>query len=338
MLTLDQKAHRQEFAHENPDLLRENPIEFFSQMVTGNETLHARSFDLPDSRPVSAKRLSPLENKPQLPLAIENEIDTPLPLPKPPVDPVKIKKISNARARLFKAASQGALPTIMKPEESPYIITALTTVLKTLTLNFALTVQSHNTYTSDTFSQWFHQHYTLWVISASSFPSWATTDLRYLNLPTLFNTSSYRLQVLIVIKSHTMHPESIHSASLFSHFVMTTSQFSEDRNITGSEILTGSANGCKTNDGESESETQYWNSVIMPILQDLESLQNGVCAHAAAGDWWSNWCEIQLLLYLAMEAYKEELARENERKRNKLSREEKGKEEKKERRNRSDAP
>ncbi|MBN3291874.1 ARMC2 protein, partial [Polypterus senegalus] len=93
-------------------------------------SLHARSFDLPDSRPVSAKRLSPLENKPQLPLAIENEIDTPLPLPKPPVDPVKIKKISNARARLFKAASQGALPTIMKPEECKQniILLLLTTI------------------------------------------------------------------------------------------------------------------------------------------------------------------------------------------------------------------
>ncbi|XP_028653445.1 armadillo repeat-containing protein 2 isoform X1 [Erpetoichthys calabaricus] len=201
-------------------------------------SLHARSFDLPDSRPVSAKRLSPLENKPQLPLAIENEIDTPLPLPKPPVDPVKIKKVSNARARLFKATSQGALPTIMKPEELIKTLNSEPSLAKCHTSN----VSEENVFNK------------VWLHDAC------------LPVPNQVENANF------AIEDASLKSEEKAISKLRGR---TTSQFPEDRNITGSEILTGSANGSKTNDGESESETQYWNSVIMPILQDLESLQNG---------------------------------------------------------------
>ncbi|XP_053520704.1 armadillo repeat-containing protein 2 [Artibeus jamaicensis] len=72
-------------------------------------SLHASSFESPDSRPISGARLSPLELKPKAPAFPSTEEDPCLAFPKPPVDPAKIRRISSARARLFRAASQGAL-------------------------------------------------------------------------------------------------------------------------------------------------------------------------------------------------------------------------------------
>ncbi|XP_075410112.1 armadillo repeat-containing protein 2 [Tenrec ecaudatus] len=77
-------------------------------------SLHASNFEPSDSRPISGARLSPLELKPKAPASPTTE-DTCLPFPKPPVDPAKMRRISSARARLFRAASQGAL----LPDRSP---------------------------------------------------------------------------------------------------------------------------------------------------------------------------------------------------------------------------
>ncbi|XP_012661696.1 armadillo repeat-containing protein 2 [Otolemur garnettii] len=71
-------------------------------------SLHASSFESSDSRPISGTRLSPLELKPKVPASPTDE-DNCFSFPKPPVDPAKIRRISSARARLFRAASQGAL-------------------------------------------------------------------------------------------------------------------------------------------------------------------------------------------------------------------------------------
>ncbi|XP_063668649.1 armadillo repeat-containing protein 2 isoform X10 [Pan troglodytes] len=72
-------------------------------------SLHASSFESSDSRPISGTRLSPLELKPKVPASPTREEDSCFSFPKPPVDPVKIRRVSNARARLFRAASQRAL-------------------------------------------------------------------------------------------------------------------------------------------------------------------------------------------------------------------------------------
>ncbi|XP_003466063.1 armadillo repeat-containing protein 2 [Cavia porcellus] len=72
-------------------------------------SLHASSFESPDCKPISGTRLSPLELKPKAPPSPSAEEDPCLSFPKPPVDPAKIRRISSARARLFRAASQGAL-------------------------------------------------------------------------------------------------------------------------------------------------------------------------------------------------------------------------------------
>ncbi|KAM7135319.1 armadillo repeat-containing protein 2 [Molossus nigricans] len=72
-------------------------------------SLHASSFESSDSRPISGTRLSPLELKPKVPAPPTTEEDPCLSFPKPPVDPAKMRRISSARARLFRAASQAAL-------------------------------------------------------------------------------------------------------------------------------------------------------------------------------------------------------------------------------------
>ncbi|XP_029799153.1 armadillo repeat-containing protein 2 [Suricata suricatta] len=72
-------------------------------------SLHASSFESSDSRPISSARLSPLELRPKAPASPTTEEHPCFSFPKPPVDPAKIRRISSARARLFRAASQGAL-------------------------------------------------------------------------------------------------------------------------------------------------------------------------------------------------------------------------------------
>ncbi|XP_078502984.1 armadillo repeat-containing protein 2 isoform X2 [Lissotriton helveticus] len=72
-------------------------------------SLHASSFESPDSRPVSGTRLSPLQHRPKFPGSAANE-EEPFPsIPKPPLHPVDVRRISNSRARLFKTGSQGSL-------------------------------------------------------------------------------------------------------------------------------------------------------------------------------------------------------------------------------------
>ncbi|XP_036024887.1 armadillo repeat-containing protein 2 [Onychomys torridus] len=97
-------------------------------------SLHASSFELADSRPISGARLSPLElvgktlpspwgseksgqklvrnheaRKPRAPESPSTEEDACPCLPKPPLDPVKIRRISGGQSRFYRAASQGSL-------------------------------------------------------------------------------------------------------------------------------------------------------------------------------------------------------------------------------------
>ncbi|KAM6084076.1 armadillo repeat-containing protein 2 isoform 2-T2 [Theristicus caerulescens] len=69
-------------------------------------SLHASSFDLAESRPVSGVRLSPLDHKPILVTFAKDE-DSSFSLPKPPADAAEVRKVSSARARLFRRTSQG---------------------------------------------------------------------------------------------------------------------------------------------------------------------------------------------------------------------------------------
>ncbi|KFQ89584.1 Armadillo repeat-containing protein 2, partial [Phoenicopterus ruber ruber] len=67
-------------------------------------SLHASSFDLAESRPVSGVRLSPLDHKPILVTSAKDEASS-VSLPKPPADAAEVRKVSSARARLFRRTS-----------------------------------------------------------------------------------------------------------------------------------------------------------------------------------------------------------------------------------------
>ncbi|XP_054678456.1 armadillo repeat-containing protein 2 isoform X4 [Grus americana] len=69
-------------------------------------SLHASSFDLAESRPVSGVRLSPLDHKPILVTFAKDE-DSSICLPKPPASAAEVRKVSSVRARLFRRTSQG---------------------------------------------------------------------------------------------------------------------------------------------------------------------------------------------------------------------------------------
>ncbi|NXL33541.1 ARMC2 protein, partial [Glaucidium brasilianum] len=68
-------------------------------------SLHASSFDLAESRAVSGVRLSPLDHKPILVTFAKDE-DSSIFLPKPPADVPEVRKVSSARARFLRRTSQ----------------------------------------------------------------------------------------------------------------------------------------------------------------------------------------------------------------------------------------
>ncbi|XP_027549337.1 armadillo repeat-containing protein 2 isoform X3 [Neopelma chrysocephalum] len=71
-------------------------------------SLHASSFDLAESRPVSGVRLSPLDHKPILITSAKDE-DSSVFLPKPPAEAAEVRKVSTARACLCRTTSLGSL-------------------------------------------------------------------------------------------------------------------------------------------------------------------------------------------------------------------------------------
>uniref|UniRef100_A0A674A3H2 Armadillo repeat containing 2 n=1 Tax=Salmo trutta TaxID=8032 RepID=A0A674A3H2_SALTR len=73
-------------------------------------SLYAWNFEAPDSRPGSGTRLSPLEHDP--------DPVSPMALPKPPSDPLELKRGAvGARVRLFRAGSLTTLPPVARPTE-----------------------------------------------------------------------------------------------------------------------------------------------------------------------------------------------------------------------------
>ncbi|XP_027751361.1 armadillo repeat-containing protein 2 isoform X3 [Empidonax traillii] len=71
-------------------------------------SLHASSFDLAESRPVSGVRLSPLDHKPILITSAKDE-DSSFFLPKPAAEAAEVRKVSSAQACLCRTTSLGNL-------------------------------------------------------------------------------------------------------------------------------------------------------------------------------------------------------------------------------------
>ncbi|NXP46946.1 ARMC2 protein, partial [Heliornis fulica] len=91
------ETQRKLFGYGSSQVSQSRPPSVFS--------LHASSFGLPESRPVSGVRLRPLGHKPRLVTSAKDE-DSSVFLPKPPANAAEVRKINSARARLFRGASQ----------------------------------------------------------------------------------------------------------------------------------------------------------------------------------------------------------------------------------------
>ncbi|NXE88639.1 ARMC2 protein, partial [Menura novaehollandiae] len=79
-------------------------------------SLHASSFDMAESRPVSGVRLSPLAQKPILITSSKDE-DSSVFLPKPPADAAEVRKVSSARAYLFRTSVGNLFTAKMIPPD-----------------------------------------------------------------------------------------------------------------------------------------------------------------------------------------------------------------------------
>ncbi|XP_059838969.1 armadillo repeat-containing protein 2 isoform X2 [Hypanus sabinus] len=207
-------------------------------------SLHARSFEGGDSRPLSGARLSPLEHKPKVPTSLSK--DEHPSLPKPPLDPIEIKKVNNTRARLFKVASQGNLlpDKVNHPEE----------IIKKFNSVGSCSVNSLS-YDADK--------------SASS-------QLNT-NMLATWNSKCEGEEMLFVRSME-------HTNSLSTQNSLKSEETKQDVRLSNSPESTeninqqnrsGSSNGSRSHEGESEKEILYWNMKIQPILDELKLLKSG---------------------------------------------------------------
>ncbi|XP_072187046.1 armadillo repeat-containing protein 2 isoform X2 [Excalfactoria chinensis] len=205
-------------------------------------SLHASSFDLAESRPASGIRLSPLDNKPVLVISSEDE-DSSVSLPKPAVDAAEIRKVSNARAQLFRRTSQGdAFPARMAPLdhheekvdcEEPAMMSSLHR-----TNDNCLTEQRAYTAFNDKSEQ-------LICNEHSAKPE----------REDVLKGTAGRLLFQLTGESNQMKKHGIVA--------------SQPRSIGWKRRLTGLEDDMRTD--ESEEEKSFWHTKVLPILHELES-------------------------------------------------------------------
>ncbi|XP_066557449.1 armadillo repeat-containing protein 2 [Amia ocellicauda] len=205
-------------------------------------SLHARNFEAPDSRPGSGKRLSPLEHKPKLP---DKEADTSPPLPKPPPDSLELKKVSTARARLFRAGSLGGLPQAMLPEQ----------FLKRLNSEASLAKPGSSVAVEETLSHTMCGGSNTLLIKASK-------------------AEENDIGVCSRAKCDETVPSRPGSGSDSTGSSSCASSQSGSADSTGVRRRIGSDNSARMAEDECE-QTIYWNSKIIPVLQELESTNYG---------------------------------------------------------------
>ncbi|XP_078256381.1 armadillo repeat-containing protein 2 [Rhinoraja longicauda] len=207
-------------------------------------SLHARSFEGSESRPLTGARLSPLDHKPKI--ATTSCKDEQAPIPKPPLDPIEIKRVSSARARLFKVTSQGNLlpDKASHPEE----------IIKKLHSDGSLSNKS-SSYDAD-----------------KSASSQLNTDI--------LATGSRQCE------GEDMMPDRImeHSSSLSPQNSLESEFAKQDVGLSNSSGSTENIkqpnrselrSGSRPCEEESEEEILYWNMKIQPIVDELKPLSSG---------------------------------------------------------------
>ncbi|XP_023398793.1 armadillo repeat-containing protein 2 [Loxodonta africana] len=218
-------------------------------------SLHASSFESPDSRPISGARLSPLELKPKTPTSPTAEEDSFLSLPKPPVDPAKIRRISSARARLFRAASQGAL----LPDRTLPAAESKKTVKseETVTMGDSM-VKINGIYLSE---------------------SNAVGNLKSHPLQLTYDGGFSEIKEQEMFKGTTSLPSLLRSGGDQERRRARASSCPSHSDLSRLET-TGSKADLQEKDTEKEVDEVFWNTRIVPILHELEKEENieTVCA------------------------------------------------------------
>ncbi|XP_060609118.2 armadillo repeat-containing protein 2 isoform X1 [Anolis sagrei] len=206
-------------------------------------SLHASSFESVESRPVSCTRLSPLDHKPKLLPSATSEEEHPVSPAKIPVDSEEIRKVSNARAYLFKTASCGKLlpDKVLLPIESKRQSSEEQTAMGDISKNS-------------------NEHFTEKLTVQLNFKD------EYVPLPYKANHSK--------IIGGDMCPKmtTISPASQFSNQSDLVKGEESPANTECSKPLNKSENCLEAN--ETEEEENYWNVKILPILQQLEMEDN----------------------------------------------------------------
>uniref|UniRef100_UPI00398F4AE3 armadillo repeat-containing protein 2 isoform X3 n=1 Tax=Pristiophorus japonicus TaxID=55135 RepID=UPI00398F4AE3 len=208
-------------------------------------SLHARSFEGSDSRPLSGARLTPLDHKPKIPTSPSK--DEGPPIPKPPLDPIEIKRVSNARARLFKIASQGNLlpDKAIHPEE----------IIKRLNSDVSLNIKGFSHDADESASS---QLNTNILVNEST-----ECEGEEMILPTRMREHAGSMSTQTCLGSEQAKQDSGPSTRL-----------SSTENIK-QQSRSGSSSGTRTYEGETEEEILYWNMKIQPILDELKPLNSG---------------------------------------------------------------
>ncbi|XP_055289507.1 armadillo repeat-containing protein 2 isoform X1 [Moschus berezovskii] len=218
-------------------------------------SVHASSFEFSDSRPISGTRLSPLEFKPKAPASPDPVEDFCPSFPKPPVDPMKIRRISSARARLFRVASQGALlpartllPTQSKRVESEETVTTRDSVVK---INGIYLTESK-----------------------------AIGHFKSHPLQLTYDGDFSKITEQEMFKGATSLPFHLRSEGDQGKRRPRASSSSRSPDQSRLDIRAGSKANLQEKNTEIEVDEVFWNTRIVPILHDLEKEENieMVCA------------------------------------------------------------
>ncbi|XP_039093362.1 armadillo repeat-containing protein 2 isoform X2 [Hyaena hyaena] len=219
-------------------------------------SLHASSFESSDSRPISSARLSPLELRPKAPASPTTEEDPCLSFPKPPVDPAQMRRISSARARLFRAASQGPLlpDRTLPPAESKKIVESKETVMKGDPM-----VKINGIYLTE---------------------SNAMSHFKSHPLQLTYDGGFSEMKEQEMFKGTTSLPSHLRSGGEQGKRRSRASSHSNSSDVSRLERRAVSKANLQEKDTEIEVDEVFWNTRIVPILHELEKEENieTICA------------------------------------------------------------
>ncbi|EFB26591.1 hypothetical protein PANDA_005608, partial [Ailuropoda melanoleuca] len=219
-------------------------------------SLHASSFESSDSRPISGARLSPLELKPKAPASPSMEEEPCLAFPKPPVDPAKIRRISSARARLFRAASQGTLlpDRTLPPAESKKTVESKETAVMGDPM-----VKINGIYLTD---------------------SNAVGHLKSHPLQLTYDGGFSEIKEQEMFKGTTSLPSHLRSGGDHGKRRSRASSYFHGSDLSGPHTRAVSKADVQEKETETEADEVFWNTRIAPILHQLEKEENieTICA------------------------------------------------------------